>query len=81
MFVSVASEDMESMRSTWTDSRLDDLNRRVEAGFAKVDQDLRELRTEMNSRFDALHHTMIHFGASLIASFAGLVLAFVLTQA
>ena len=32
---------------TWTDERLDDLARRVDAGFARVDADIRELRLTM----------------------------------
>jgi hypothetical protein len=52
---------METMqRATWTDERLDDLNRRVDSGFdrvdarfAQVDAEFRALRTEMNARFEA----------------------------
>jgi hypothetical protein len=51
---------MERARATWTDERLDDLSSRVEDGFARIDQDLRELRTridahssEMGARIDA----------------------------
>jgi len=49
-------------RSKWTDERLDDLNKKVDKGFARVDADLREvkkdvkdLRAEMNARFDAIN--------------------------
>jgi len=45
---------MERARATWTDERLDDLARRVDDGFNRVDADLRALRTEVNGRFDAL---------------------------
>ncbi|MGI8462389.1 MAG: hypothetical protein ACR2OC_12300 [Solirubrobacterales bacterium] len=31
-------------RIAWTDERLDDLSRRVDAGFTRIDADLRELR-------------------------------------
>ena len=31
-------------RVTWTDERLDDLSRRMDAGFARVDSELRDLR-------------------------------------
>jgi hypothetical protein len=93
---------MEDVRSTWTDSRLDDfatnterrfddLERRMESGFDRVVGEIREMRKDMNTRFesmenridgrfDAMHRTMVHFGASLLASFVGLVVAFVLTQ-
>ena len=90
--------NMESMRSTWTDERLDDfaahtdrrfddLERRMDAGFRRVDEEFREVRTEIrslaaevNGRFDALHRTMIRFQGSLIVSFVGLVIAFVLSR-
>lgn len=96
------------MRSTWTDSRLDDLAHRMDDGFARVDRDLRDiraeigsvrselsaetrslreelsaetgsLRLEMNARFDSLQRTLIQFGGGLVASFVGLIVAFVLT--
>lgn len=41
---------MERTRATWTDERLDDLSK----GVDRVDADLRQLRTEMNARFDSL---------------------------
>jgi hypothetical protein len=52
-------------REKWTDERLDDLNEKVDrgfadtkaemrAGFARVDADIRELRNEMNVRFEAI---------------------------
>ena len=82
------------MRSTWTDSRLDDLSQRMDEGFRRVDADLRELRAEigsqrgetsslkveMNARFDSLQRTLIQFGGGLIASFVGLIVTFVLTR-
>ncbi|HVY97141.1 MAG TPA: hypothetical protein VHA54_09305 [Solirubrobacterales bacterium] len=63
---------MEQMRSTWTDSRLDDLNervselgRRVDVGFARVD-----------GRIDSLQRTIIHavigIMAAMLTGFAGL---------
>ncbi|HEX3734789.1 MAG TPA: hypothetical protein VHU86_06490 [Solirubrobacterales bacterium] len=60
---------MESMRATWTDSRLDDLADRVDAGFARVDQDIREMRGEIGN----LHRTMIQFAAVAIAALVGVM--------
>jgi hypothetical protein len=34
-------------RSIWTDERLDDLARRMDAGFERVDRDIRDLRILM----------------------------------
>jgi hypothetical protein len=48
---------MESVRSTWTDSRLDDLNGRV---------------SELSGRLDALQHTMIQgFIAMMVVMVTG----------
>ncbi|MDQ2629533.1 MAG: hypothetical protein M3Y75_00970, partial [Actinomycetota bacterium] len=38
----------------WTDERLDDLNKKVDDGFARLDGDIKDLRREMNARFDAV---------------------------
>jgi hypothetical protein len=34
-------------RTMWTDERLDDLAKKVDAGFERVDRDIRELRMLM----------------------------------
>jgi hypothetical protein len=84
---------MKSMRSTWTDSRLDDLNgrvgelsRRMDDGFRRVDSefhrthdDIKELRAEMNRRFDSLQMTMLRFGGAMVVSLLGTMVAFFLT--
>ena len=49
---------MEGVREKSTDERLDDLNERVNQGFARVDADIRELRGEVKSRFDSLESRM-----------------------
>ncbi|HET7507440.1 MAG TPA: hypothetical protein VFJ53_03695 [Solirubrobacterales bacterium] len=41
-------------RETWTDERLDDLNKKVDDGFAKVDQRFAEAKAETGERFDRL---------------------------
>lgn len=52
-------------RETWTDERLDDLNkrvggldRRIEAGFAEVGEEFRALRTETKGEFQAVRTEM-----------------------
>jgi archaellum component FlaC len=38
---------MEAVREKWTDERLDDMNDRMGEGFARLDKDIREVRSEM----------------------------------
>jgi hypothetical protein len=63
---------MEAMRQSWTDDRLDDLSRRMDERFDRVDSDVRELRNE----FGALQRTIIQVGGGMIAA----ILALVVTQ-
>lgn len=58
---------MFKMRSTWTDSRLDDLNGRVSA--------LGDQITSQSTRIDKLQHTILQIGGGLIAAFVGLMAA------
>lgn len=75
---------MEAMREVWTDERLDDLNGKVDRGFRRTEADIRELRGEMNDRFDKVDERlyamqrMMLFGAlalssAFVAGFAALV--------
>jgi ABC-type transport system involved in cytochrome bd biosynthesis fused ATPase/permease subunit len=58
------------MRSTWTDSRLDDLNDRFKDLSAKVS----EMDTRLTARIDSLQHTMIQvFIALMVAMFTGFI--------
>lgn len=41
---------------------------------------LRELRVEMNSRFDSLHRTLLVLSGGLLVSLFGFLATFVLTQ-
>lgn len=45
-------------REKWTDERLDDLSKKVDDGFARLDADIRTLRSEMNARFDAMNDSI-----------------------
>jgi len=67
------------MRSTWTDSRLDDLNGRVE----KISSDLSEVRSdlrEMRGEIGALQRTIIQVGGGLIGTLIVALLGVVATQ-
>ena len=41
-------------RDTWTDERLDDLNRRVDDGFTEMREELRAVRAEIGSESRAV---------------------------
>jgi hypothetical protein len=78
---------VERARATWTDERLDDLARRMDDGFNRVDADLRALHGEMTSRFaevngriDALQRTMIHAAGAMMATFVAGFLGLIATQ-
>jgi len=72
------------MRESWTDARLDDFRGEVNRRFENVEDEIRELRgevkqlrSEMKSGFEAVNKTMLNgililFG-SCIAGFAALV--------
>jgi hypothetical protein len=69
-------------RTAWTDERLDDLARRMDAGFERVDGDIRELRTEirdmraeLRSEIDALRVTLIRVGGGMMAGLVGVIAA------
>ncbi len=41
-------------RATWTDQRLDDLANRMDAGFDRLDRDLRELHIELREEISGV---------------------------
>jgi hypothetical protein len=51
-------------RVAWTDERLDELARRMDAGFERVDREIRELRSTMN-----------RVGSGLIVGLVGVIAA------
>jgi hypothetical protein len=56
------------MRSTWTDSRLDDFKERVDSRLGELSGQL----TEQGARIDRLQHTMVQaFIALMVAMFTG----------
>jgi hypothetical protein len=79
---------MERARVTWTDERLDDLSRRVEDGFNRVDRDLHELsrridlfEARIDARFDSLQRTMIQFGGGMTLAILATLVSVVATRA
>lgn len=73
------------MRQSWSDDRIDGLERKVDEGFRHVDErfeqvdkrldrvegELGELRREMNARFDSLQRGMLVFGSTVFAALLG----------
>lgn len=73
-------------RTTWTDERLDDLAESMRSGFARVDQDLREVRTEianvrldLGAQIEGLRQTLLRVGGGMLVGFIS-VLAAVLAR-
>ena len=52
-------------RETWTDERLDDLNKKVDDGFARLDQDIRGLRGDVNDQGNNLRRDLNDQGNNL----------------
>ena len=63
---------MEAMRSTWTDSRLDDLNGRV----GEIREDVRDVRREIGD----LKRVMIQIGGGLIGTLVVGMFGLIATQ-
>ena len=62
-------------RLAWTDERLDDLARRVDFGFDRVDRDIRELRGEI-----ALMRTaLLRIGGGIMVGLVGVIAAVLTT--
>lgn len=58
-------------RIAWTDDRLNDLANRVDAGFARVDADMRELRAEIGD----LRSTLLRVGGGIMVGLVGVIAA------
>jgi hypothetical protein len=75
-------------REKWTDERLDDLSKKVDdgfadtkaemrEGFARVDGEIRELRKDMNARFDAMDARFDAFNRNLVWGLVTVVVALI----
>lgn len=60
-------------RESWTDQRLDDVNKKVDEGFGRVDKDIRELRGEMNDGFSRLDQKVDRLTLGLLVSAIGII--------
>lgn len=68
------------VRETWTDERLDDLqkdvNRRfnaVDASLVRIEQRFENLEARMDTKFDGLNRTLIGSAAVIVAALIGLI--------
>ena len=62
-------------RVAWTDEGLDDLARRMDAGFARADADIRELRAELRAEIGGLRLTLPRVGGGIMIGLAGVIAA------
>jgi hypothetical protein len=63
-------------RSVWTDERLDDLARKVDAGFERVDRDIHDVRTDLRD----LRALVLQLWGSTVIGFAGVIATVLLTN-
>jgi hypothetical protein len=63
-------------RTMWTDERLDDLAHRVDAGFDRVDNDIRELRSDIGS----LQSVIMQVGAGLMVGMVGVIASILISS-
>jgi hypothetical protein len=60
---------METVRSKWTDERLDDFRAEFHQFRVETRDEFAALRAEMNARFDSLNRTMIGIFGSIVVGF------------
>ncbi|HEX7279201.1 MAG TPA: hypothetical protein VF255_06195 [Solirubrobacterales bacterium] len=64
---------MESMRSTWTDSRLDEFKDQVNANLGELGRRV----DHQSNRIDSLQHTILIVGGGLFAAFVAVLAAII----
>ncbi|MDP9189790.1 MAG: hypothetical protein M3O25_11120 [Actinomycetota bacterium] len=64
-------------RAAWTDERLDDLARRIDAGFDRVDRDIRDLRSDLGAQLGGLRQTLLRVGGGMLLGFISVLAAIV----
>jgi hypothetical protein len=64
-------------RTMWTDERLDDLSNRMDAGFERVDRDIREIRTDLRG----MRVLLFQLWASTMIAILGTIVTVLITNA
>ena len=71
-------------REKWTDERLDDLNKKVDSGFARVESEIKrldgnlgELRREINARFESMDLRFDSLNQSLRTTMVAVIVALI----
>lgn len=66
---------MEAVRDKWTDERLDDLNKKVDDGFADTRAEFRALRSEMKGAFREVRSELRSQNRLFIGLYGALIIA------
>jgi hypothetical protein len=66
---------MQTMRESWTDERLDDLNAKVDRGFARTDEEIKTLRRETKAGFDTVNGRIDSLQQALVQGVIALTIA------
>ena len=67
-------------RVAWTDQRLNDLANRIDAGFARVDADIRELRSEVRSEIGGLRLALVRVGGGIMIGLVSVIAAILVSS-
>lgn len=66
---------MEQQRTAWSDERLDDLSRRIDAGFERMDRDIRDLRFDLGTQIEGLRQMTLRVGGGMLLGFISVLAA------
>jgi hypothetical protein len=64
---------MMNPREKWADERRDDLNEKVDKGFARMDARFEHLEARIDAKFDGLNRTLIGGFCVIVAALIGLL--------
>jgi len=65
------------MRSTWTDSRLDDFKSSVDSRLDDLSAKVSEMDARLTGRIDSLQHAIMLVGGGLFAAFVAVLAAII----